>query len=221
MVISMIHYSSIETSLIAKAEQGFISRYGRIILDLHTKKVRLAAVQFHILMQEMGSRNNADLMEYRVIAAKLRSEFGTEPLGYVMTVKHESVMTFGPIPRLWPRYADSSGGIGYWATTHEYPLYALSMREHNNFPLFVTLESLRNLKSVYEKQEQEALAVRTAPKKMQKVASEGSTNTIEDIIGSLEERKQAASGNCYRCSSPKPKGVICAVCGYISKGGRL
>ncbi len=157
----MIHYSTTETTLVAKAEQGFTNRYGRIVLDLHPKKVRLAAVQFHILTYELANRSSSDLMEYRVIAAKLRSEFGTESLDYIMTTQHESIMTFGPIPRLWPRYADNSGGLGYWSTTHEYPLYALSMREHNMFPLFVTLQSLKDLKSAYEKQEQEAAEKRT------------------------------------------------------------
>jgi hypothetical protein len=216
----MLYYSSTETSLVAKAEATFTSYYGRIILNLHPKKVRLAAVQFYILTQELGARSGADLIEYRVIAAKLRSEFGTEPLGYIMTTDHRNIMNFGPIPRLWPRYAASSAGLGYWSTIHEYPLYALSICEHNMFPLFMTLESLTNLRSAYERQAQEALTAPNEPKKMQKVNAEGLLP--EGMIVSLEDRKQAASGNCHRCFSPKLKAPhVCTVCGYVSRGRGL
>lgn len=214
-----MYYSQAEQNIISTARSALVGRYPTVIRGASTPAISTASVQFWVqnrILHERVRPDSPEIVDARVLAAKLRSEQGT-PI-FIVSTDFTEMLRLPPLTRLWSKYAAGSNGLGWWdeefAENESIP-YAMLLRDRAEVPVVIRIAWLRSLLTTYRQQEQAAASAASQsdqPKKMQKLSAEGAT--------SVEDRKSMASfGTCYRCAAPKPRGVLCAICGYMPRSG--
>jgi hypothetical protein len=163
---------------------------------------------------------------YGYVLCRVRELFPDAHRAYYVGRKFPMFMFTHPIiGDLMTNYARIAvnTGIGSWANrTHESVLATLvqqnERRLSSGYPLVVSADALHSLLSAYKKQKQDAATAKSTEKPEDTPRQSVRAALVDEgFAESASDRKRLAresQGTCYLCNAPKPRKVVCAVCGY-------
>ncbi len=209
--------------MITKKEQAFIDGAVRSMRDMHrllpretTPGLQIAALRW---MLADSPRADSIVRTSQIALCKLLELYPVASKDYILQRDFNALRT-PIITRLLTTYTRlyQNSGIGSWPMPEResilFSCYALNNGMWN--ALLFHRASLRALIAAYEQQE----ALSAVLPKLNDVRAKLANDVMDQNTTSLDRKRAArdASGTCYLCSAPKPRGSQCIVCGYMPRG---
>lgn len=152
--------------------------------------------------------------DLQCLLCKLVAIFPNSAREYIVTVQRD-LYGLEAISTLWKKYepAVAYSGFGCWSANSSYESVIFSLcaftTQRENI-LVIPVTATKKLLATFAAQKEAAIKANSTPQRLMTVEDIGQTTIAQRRANAVDTKL----GKCYSCGAPKPRKVICTVCGY-------